>query len=79
MRGSVTICTRKGESASSITPRNINLNVSLVANRLEVGAWKYRLEQKQGGQLVFPTFSTDNSTDDRHGSVHLDLDLILGI
>lgn len=51
MRGSVTICTRRGESASSIAPRNINLDVSLVANRLEGGAWKYGSEQNKEASL----------------------------
>ena len=51
MRGSVTICTRKGESVSSIAPRNINLDMSLVANRLEGGTWKYGLEQNKEARL----------------------------
>lgn len=59
MRGSITICTRRGESASSIAPRNINLDVSLVANRLEVSAWKDKLEQnKEAGLNVLPLVPT---------------------
>jgi hypothetical protein len=75
MRGSVTVCTRNSEGGSSIAPRNINLDVSLVANRLEGGAWKYRSEINDRKRLGCSTLSTDNSTNDRHGSLYLDLDL----